>query len=68
MIIGKILRFHVREGLLGPDETVDPERLQPLARLGGDGYAVLGHIFSMARPLVITIPARLNMGDIVPRK
>lgn len=50
MILARILKVHVRADLLGPDGRIDPERLRPIARLGGDGYAALGRVFEMKRP------------------
>lgn len=50
MVLGLVVRVHVREGLLGPDLTVDPELLRPVGRLGRSEYATLGEVFSMARP------------------
>ena len=50
MVIGRILRYHLREGLLRPHGLVDPQLLNPLARLGGDEYALLGDIFELKRP------------------
>jgi flavin reductase (DIM6/NTAB) family NADH-FMN oxidoreductase RutF len=52
MILGRVVRFHLREGLLRPDGLVDPARLRPIARLGGDEYATLGAFFSLNRPAV----------------
>jgi flavin reductase (DIM6/NTAB) family NADH-FMN oxidoreductase RutF len=50
MVIGRVLRYHLREGLLRPNGLVDPKLLNPLARLGGDEYALLGDIFELKRP------------------
>lgn len=50
MILGRVVRFHVREGLLRPDWSVDPEALKPLGRLGRDDYTTLGRMISMPRP------------------
>jgi flavin reductase (DIM6/NTAB) family NADH-FMN oxidoreductase RutF len=55
VIIGRIVRFHVEEGILaearpGKLPTVDAERLDPLARLGGADYARIAERFSMLRP------------------
>ncbi|MGD8394607.1 MAG: flavin reductase family protein [Candidatus Eiseniibacteriota bacterium] len=49
LAIGEIVRFHVRDALLSAG-AVDPERLRPLARLGGDLYASLGALRAIARP------------------
>jgi flavin reductase (DIM6/NTAB) family NADH-FMN oxidoreductase RutF len=55
VVIGRILRFHVDEGILasarpGKPPTVDAEKLDPLARLGGTDYARIAERFSMPRP------------------
>ncbi len=50
MILGRVLRFHIRSDLLRPNGTIDALRLRPLARLSGDEYATLGHLFEMQRP------------------
>jgi len=50
MILGRVLRFHIRSDLLRPNGAVDALRLRPLARLSGDEYAALGRVFEMKRP------------------
>lgn len=50
MIIGRIVRFNIREDLLNDREVVDPGRLKPVARLGGSDYSKLGEVFSIGRP------------------
>ncbi len=52
LILGQVVRFHLRQGLLRPNGLVDPELLRPVARLGGDEYATLGRVFGMTRPKV----------------
>jgi flavin reductase (DIM6/NTAB) family NADH-FMN oxidoreductase RutF len=52
MILGRIVRFHIRDGLLRDNGLVDAELLRPVARLGGDEYATIGGVFAMARPQV----------------
>jgi flavin reductase (DIM6/NTAB) family NADH-FMN oxidoreductase RutF len=52
MLLGRVVRFHLREGLLRPNGLADPRRLDPIARLGGDEYASLGDVFEMSRPRV----------------
>lgn len=48
--IGRVLRYHLEDGLLRPNGLADPALLQPVARLGGDEYALLGEVFEMKRP------------------
>ena len=50
MIIGRVVRFHVRRDLLRADGSIDPQRLRPVARLSGDEYARLGEVFTLPRP------------------
>ncbi len=50
LILGRVLRFHLRSDLLRPNGQVDALRLKPLARLSGDEYATLGGVFEMKRP------------------
>lgn len=52
MILGDVLRFHIRDGLLRPNGLVDAEKARPIARLGGDEYATVGRVFEMKRPRV----------------
>jgi flavin reductase (DIM6/NTAB) family NADH-FMN oxidoreductase RutF len=50
LILGRVLRFHIREGLLRPNGAIDAGLLKPVARLSGDEYATLGRVFEMKRP------------------
>ena len=50
MILGRVLRFHIRSDLLRPNGQIDALRLRPVARLSGDEYATLGSVFEMKRP------------------
>src|SRR5512135_1113906 len=50
LILGRVLRFHLRSDLLRPNGQIDALRLKPLARLSGDEYATLGGVFEMKRP------------------
>jgi len=52
LLIGEVLRFRIRDGLMrnGKIETAE---LRPVARLGGPNYATLGEIVTM-RPLTRT--------------
>jgi flavin reductase (DIM6/NTAB) family NADH-FMN oxidoreductase RutF len=47
LIIGEVLRFHVRDGLAVNNKIATAE-LDPLSRLGGPNYAALGQIFTVA--------------------
>jgi flavin reductase (DIM6/NTAB) family NADH-FMN oxidoreductase RutF len=50
MILGQVLRYHIRESLLTPSTSVDPMRLRSIARLGGPDYTAIDRIFSLKRP------------------
>lgn len=51
MILGRVLRFHVREDLLRPNGLVDTMRMKPITRLGGPiEYAKIGELFHLRIP------------------
>jgi flavin reductase (DIM6/NTAB) family NADH-FMN oxidoreductase RutF len=50
LVLGRVLRFHIRRDLMRPNGLIDPEKLRPVSRLGGDEYATLGRVFEMPRP------------------
>ncbi len=52
MVLGRVVRYHIREGLLRPNGMVDTTLLRPVARLSGDEYATTGKVFELARPKV----------------
>jgi len=58
-VFGTILRFHVRDEILGPNGQVDVRKFAPLARLGGENYARLGEILRLERPERDNVPAFL---------
>ena len=45
-IVGEVLVFHVRDGLLR-DGKVDTRELDPVCRIGGPNYATLGPIVTL---------------------
>lgn len=47
LIVGRVRRFHVRDGLLDGGKVVS-ERLRPLCRLAGPKYAGLGEVYTLA--------------------
>jgi len=51
LVLGQVLRYHVRDGLLRPNGLVDGQLLRPVSRLGGGEYAGLGEVFELARPV-----------------
>ena len=52
MILGRVLRFHVREDLYRPElGLVDTVKMQPITRLGGPvEYTKIGELFSLEIP------------------
>jgi flavin reductase (DIM6/NTAB) family NADH-FMN oxidoreductase RutF len=56
MVLGRVVRYHIREGLVRPNGTVDPVAFGPVGRLGSDEYASLGKVFSMIRPIIEESP------------
>lgn len=52
MVLGRVLRFHIREDLYRPElGLVDTVRMQPITRLGGPvEYTKLGELFSLELP------------------
>jgi len=53
LVVGRVVLVHVHEAVYDKDRgVVVPEKLLPMARLGGNTYARLGDIFDLARPKV----------------
>lgn len=50
LVLGEVVRFHLREGVLRPNGLVDPLLSKPVARLGDTEYATIGRVFTMNRP------------------
>jgi flavin reductase (DIM6/NTAB) family NADH-FMN oxidoreductase RutF len=46
LIVGEVLAFHIREGLLN-NGKIETEGLDPIARVGGPRYARLGEIVTL---------------------
>ncbi|MCZ0735219.1 flavin reductase family protein [Phreatobacter sp. AB_2022a] len=46
LMVGEVLSFHLREGLLA-DGKVETRKLDPICRLAGPNYATLGEIVTM---------------------
>ena len=49
MLILEIVAFHVRDDLYD-DGRIDPRKLHPLGRLGGNAYSHPGEVFELERP------------------
>jgi flavin reductase (DIM6/NTAB) family NADH-FMN oxidoreductase RutF len=52
MVLGQIVRFHVREDLLLGGGLVDNAKMKLITRLGGAGYMKTGEVFEMQRPTI----------------
>jgi flavin reductase (DIM6/NTAB) family NADH-FMN oxidoreductase RutF len=51
MVLGRVLRFHVREDLLRPNGLVDTMRMKPVTRLGGPvEYSKIGELIHLRIP------------------
>ena len=50
LILGRVLRYHIRDGLLRPNGLIDAKLLKPVARLADNEYATLDKVFEMIRP------------------
>jgi flavin reductase (DIM6/NTAB) family NADH-FMN oxidoreductase RutF len=51
LVVGEMLVAHVKDEVL-TDGEVDPLKLQPVGRLGADGYSVVRDVLRLARPKV----------------
>jgi len=58
LVIGRVLRWHVREDVMLDDKYIDPQKLAPLGRLGGPRYCRVHDIFEMTPPF--TTPDRVH--------
>lgn len=50
LIIGEVIRWHVREDVLVDEKYIDPIKLQPVGRLAGNHYCRTQDVFAMQRP------------------
>lgn len=50
IIIGRVVQFHVQEGILDDNFYVNIDNYQPISRLAGANYAKLGELFTIKRP------------------
>jgi len=51
LVVGEVVRGYVRDDVL-TDGRVDPAKLRPVGRLGGDAYSPLREVVRVARPKV----------------
>jgi len=52
VVIGEVVRFHVRDSIIDKDMLIDPDKLKPVARLGGPSYSRIRDHFDMVRPVI----------------
>ena len=52
VVIGEVIRFHVQDSIIDKDMFIDPDKLKPVARLGGPSYSRIRDRFDMIRPVV----------------
>ena len=52
IIIGEVLLFHVRDSIIDKDMFIDPDKLNPIARMGGPSYSTIKDRFDMIRPVL----------------
>jgi flavin reductase (DIM6/NTAB) family NADH-FMN oxidoreductase RutF len=50
LVIGEVLLIHIDDSVLDAHGAVDPRKLRPIARLGGDYYCRATDLFEMKRP------------------
>lgn len=50
LVIGRIVLLHLESGVLDPQGDPDPQVLDHIGRMGGDGYCRMGERFSLKRP------------------
>jgi flavin reductase (DIM6/NTAB) family NADH-FMN oxidoreductase RutF len=56
MVLGRVLRFHVRDDLLRPNGLVDTVKMKPITRLGGPvEYTRIGELFYLEEPDLETL-------------
>lgn len=52
MVLGQVVYFHLREGLLLPNGAANTPALHLIARLGGPDYVKDGQLFHLERPVI----------------
>jgi len=50
LVVGRVIGIHIDDTFL-TDGIIDIERIQPLARMGYQDYAVVEKVFTLARPI-----------------
>jgi flavin reductase (DIM6/NTAB) family NADH-FMN oxidoreductase RutF len=57
MVIGRVVRIHIRDDVIQPDGKLDIARIQPIARMGYFDYAVIRETFEMRIPAASDVEA-----------
>ena len=52
LIIGEIVVYHIDEEVYFEDSKIDANQLNPVARLAGNDYSLLGQTFTVNRPTI----------------
>jgi flavin reductase (DIM6/NTAB) family NADH-FMN oxidoreductase RutF len=52
LVLGEVVRFHVRDSIIDKDLFIDPDKLDPIARMGGPSYSTIHDRFDMIRPVI----------------
>ncbi|MAE05036.1 MAG: flavin reductase family protein [Nitrospinota bacterium] len=50
LVIGEVIRWHIREDVMIDEKYIDPVLLQPVGRLAGNHYCRSQDVFEMQRP------------------
>ncbi|PZD96023.1 flavin reductase family protein [Paenibacillus sambharensis] len=50
LLIARVLKFHIAEELYNEHGHIDAGLLNPVSRMAGDDYALIGRVFSLKRP------------------
>jgi flavin reductase (DIM6/NTAB) family NADH-FMN oxidoreductase RutF len=53
LVIAEVIRMHIEDSILNEDNHIDPLKLDPVARMGGNWYSRLAEntVFEVAKPL-----------------
>lgn len=51
VVIGEVIRFHVRDSIIDKNMFIDPDKLNPVARVGGPSYSRIRDRFDLIRPV-----------------
>ena len=49
IVLGEVLRFHIRDEVLAPGGRIDLDAMKPVGRLAGSGYVRISDRFDMKR-------------------